>query len=336
MIAHKQNRARDGFTLIELLVVITIIVLLLAILVPTLGRARELARRAACAANEAGIVKSCIVYANENEGAFPTAGNIFPTPIPLNYPSNAGAYVSCPGSSWPTAPVSTSSTPDGAMTEIPSKNFAFGNPMTCLWMLVLRNQISPKSLICPSDPFADHNTVSVGDGTGHYNLAPPKTSDLSYSITYPWDADQTAAPWWRARNDSGTVSLSDMAPCTNTGSPKRVVNPAVTPSDNRTWNSFNHAGDGQNIAFNDAHVEWHITPLVATGTMVDNIFSSWGISRQSINQTPPMNGLGGLAPTHKIAWNTGAAGTQTQTAPPSSPPFDFIMVPVRDGTTGGL
>ena len=56
-----------GFTLVELLVVVGIIALLVTILMPTLGRAMELARRSICGASLNTIGKGIAIYVAEHE-----------------------------------------------------------------------------------------------------------------------------------------------------------------------------------------------------------------------------------------------------------------------------
>lgn len=51
-----------AFTLVELLIVVGIIALLVAIIMPSLNRAKELARQAICLTNQSNIVKSLHVY----------------------------------------------------------------------------------------------------------------------------------------------------------------------------------------------------------------------------------------------------------------------------------
>jgi prepilin-type N-terminal cleavage/methylation domain-containing protein/prepilin-type processing-associated H-X9-DG protein len=60
-----------GFTLIELLVVIAILSLLVAILLPSLSRAKQLARSAVCLANVRRLAVSVRLYTNSNKDILP-------------------------------------------------------------------------------------------------------------------------------------------------------------------------------------------------------------------------------------------------------------------------
>ena len=60
-----------GFTLIELLVVVAIIITLLAILMPSMGRAIEASNRAVCASNQRQISLHAINFATDNLGVLP-------------------------------------------------------------------------------------------------------------------------------------------------------------------------------------------------------------------------------------------------------------------------
>ena len=77
---HKRSsRPLHGFTLIELLVVIAIISLLVSILVPSLTKAKELAKQTVCANQMRSFGLAVAQYATENNDSMPSSGS-WPSP----------------------------------------------------------------------------------------------------------------------------------------------------------------------------------------------------------------------------------------------------------------
>lgn len=77
---------KRAFTLIELLVVVAIIGLLVAILTPALGRAREIARRTACRTNLHAIGVGVRMYLDQNGGCLPVAAELPSSGLSSNPP----------------------------------------------------------------------------------------------------------------------------------------------------------------------------------------------------------------------------------------------------------
>ena len=98
------RRTRDAaFTLIELLVSVTIIVILIALLVPALDIVQTEALKTKCLSNTRTVVQNCLLYTQDNQSTFPafqfpggqpsSAYDMRPFPAPAEGPMATGLLV---------------------------------------------------------------------------------------------------------------------------------------------------------------------------------------------------------------------------------------------------
>jgi len=270
-------------------------VLLLFIVRPSLG-GRGLSNRSVCAANMKGIIQTLNVYASDWNDAFPAV---------------------------PYAPYSPGLNDARAMPTSPDANATLrtyynapyhqaGSPQAILWQLVLRGDITPKTLICARDPSKSTTPAAITAPTGEFFDNVQDGRQFSFSIAYPWKADGTVGKWWRLTVDDTLPLMADVTPEQGTGTPATDVTARTLT---KAANSGNHQRDGQNVAFADNHVEFTRSP--DCGQAHDNIFSTSGLP-----STGPAQ-YGGI-PASRFSPQLTA----------DKPPFDILMLPVRNESTG--
>lgn len=247
-------RRSKGFTLIELLVVVAIIALLVSILLPALGRARELARQAVCQSQLNSIGKAFTLYKADNKDRYPQLPNA----------KRITDYDEGDNSFYPTADFAVADHPD----SIPALKTSEWSPdsdeddMTFLnddedwwdvydseaeaswgcgvqanlYLLVLEGMVSDKMFCCPSDSATQPTDRTSEDdavkATLRYGFGGP--TNLNYALQMMHGPAQLS--------DGMSGGMAIMADKGN--------------SNDYTANSPNHNGEGQAVLYAASNVKF--------------------------------------------------------------------------------
>jgi len=298
-------KRRKGFTLIELLVVIAIIALLISILLPSLSKAREMAKRTVCATRLGGLGRAIALYSNQYRGLYPhaTKARIRPSwtggqPTENTTEGDVRIFDYTDFHRWESLAESQAygnSDPEGRSVASPTRD---------LFILVRLNMAQPANFICPStgheaDPLtADRvatpphripdwvdSATTVVPAARLYDFLEPNNMDYGYIFSH--DTDGQVA---KDGMDPQMPLMADANPYIRDliTAPQSVT---VDSADN-SRNSPNHLQEGQNVLFADWHVEFVDKPTVGIGG--DNIYTWWYSAEQVEDQE---EGDPGKAPT---------------------------------------
>ena len=239
---------RKGFTLIELMVVVAIIAILVTILLPSLNKARDLAKRATCQASLNGIGKGLALYMAQNDDR---------TPMMAFDTAYAPASVA--------APTQTNQTDDDYNAGTWEATLG-DNPMQNVWLLIKEGLIIEKGFRCAADGlYSDRRSVDDDSDPDRWGWISP--FNYSYGIHVPYNTENNPLPF-NANLEGGIVVFADQLPYDSTEYHKvdNKPDPPLKPS--------NHKKLGSGYLLFSGSVQWQDDTMSECGLNGDEIYEN--------------------------------------------------------------
>jgi prepilin-type processing-associated H-X9-DG protein len=249
----------------------------LLFLLPMVLRVRVLSHRMDCGTNLSGIGKAMLIYASDNDGAFPRAGG------------RRGAWAARTPS-W-----AAESREHAYGLSDPNAEDGRAGISASLYLLVKYTDFSANIFVCPSDKGTTaFQPAAYGTGTDMIHLwdfgpNPPLHCSYAYQMVHgPFGLTFHADP--------GLAILADRNPWMDSPSAKAgdfsQFQPDITPFNGtveqaKRGNTVRHQRDGQNVLFLDGHIEFERRSYC--GVDNDNIYTSWA-GQDKVRGVPPKFG----------------------------------------------
>ncbi len=259
----KKNRA---FTLIELLVVIAIIALLVGILLPALGKARQSARQLKCATQVRNLVQACLIWSQQNKEQFPLpsvvdrSNTTLTSPTIASLKNNTGNIVSLLIWNGAISPEVCVSPAESNSSIVVDTGYQTANPTgspqngaSALWDPGFSGTPDPREA---SGQTPARRTAGVGNVS--YAHAIPFGTPRASKWTNTFSATE---PVWGNRGPTyGTATTNDfIAPPTGTTGWTLATGATGTQSNTLLIHGGRNTWEG-NEGYNDGHVNFETRP----------------------------------------------------------------------------
>jgi hypothetical protein len=276
-----RHHGRRGLTYLDLLVSLCLLLLIGAAAVPFVAAAREIDFRVGCASHLRMIGMAMMLYANDNKGAYPR----------VRYDLKDGAPLTIFTGFDSDDPFAREGAPEA-------------NDVTAAMYLLIRNaDLYPSAFLCPRvvyEGLDDRERRRVDVKLDAPRPAPPRgrnwttpprwvsepkweerhmtmsnfpdPDDLHFSMANMYPPASAVQKGYKFH--SGVVADLVIAADANPGNGALLKIPQRWQANSKLMsqvNSRNHAGEGQNVLFNDGRVQWYTHPFV--GAERDHIYT---------------------------------------------------------------